>query len=397
MISYRLLFGSILTFLLSGYASGQWISESVPVTENLNSIDLTNENTGWIVGDNGTMLYRQMDTWLKYQNITGEDLNSVCLLSQTDGWTVGTNGTILRFNGIGWEQFPSPTKNELFSVSFRDAGHGIASGARGTLLLYENGAWRQIKNKIRGNIYAVADMKTTAMAVGGLECLSVPVMILSGESEKKLVSAFDPGFIEIKSLAVPDNKNVWATGSYGTVFHYDGSTWSKTELGKEIPTLNSVFFADDNHGIAVGYSGAVLTYSPAGWSKEESFHDVKLNDAAIFGSKYYAVGDNGTVISKKIEKNETVPVNDSEKTLLISSYPNPSRDYLKIIIPQDLDSRSGVISVSNLNGKIVFKESFTSLTGGQDFPINTSNLRKGLYLVNITSEGISASGKFIIR
>jgi hypothetical protein len=55
-------------------------------------------------------------------------------------------------------------------------------------------------------------MKTTAMAVGGLECLSVPVMILSGESEKKLVSAFDPGFVEIKSLAVPDNKNIWLQG-----------------------------------------------------------------------------------------------------------------------------------------------------------------------------------------
>ena len=397
MISKQALQVTALILFISVSVNGQWGMENLTVKNNLNSIDFYSEDSGWIVGDNGTILYKFKDNWITYPKITEDDLHSVCLVGRDDGWIVGSNGTILRYNGSKWENYPSPTRQKLLTVRFRDADHGLAAGANGVLLAYEKGLWKYVSNSIRGNIYSVDDNKDGAILAGGLECRSVPIMKMSAGPEKKPLSTFNPGFVEIKSIIMPENQKMWAVGNKGTIIHFDGNEWSKIELGEQTPTLNSVFFRDDNHGIAVGYSGIILTYSPEGWFKETSPTNVMLNAAAISGNMYYAVGDGGMVIHKKFDAAPGIPEIEPGKEMEVKSYPNPAKDKLNVIVPESFEMKPGAIIVTNLYGQVVYMNNIASMSAGQIFEINTSELSNGIYFVRIASTDLSIAGKFIVK
>ena len=103
------LFILLLGILSTGTIYAQWLAVKVNVTSNLNSICILSENSGWIVGDNGTILYRVEDKWLVYPKITNANLYSVIFNNKSDGWVVGQNGTILHYNGRKWEKVIGPT------------------------------------------------------------------------------------------------------------------------------------------------------------------------------------------------------------------------------------------------------------------------------------------------
>jgi photosystem II stability/assembly factor-like uncharacterized protein len=397
MTSKQALLVTALTLLICGSANGQWGIENLPVRNNLNSIDLYSEDSGWIVGDNGTILFKLRDKWMTYPKITDEDLYSICLVGRNDGWIVGANGKILRFDGFKWEEYPSPTKQKLLSVSFRDADHGLAAGTNGVLLVYEKGLWQNVSNNIRGNIYSVNDTRAGAVLAGGLECRSVPIMSLSSGPEKKPVKTYDPGFVEIKSIMMPESSKMWAVGNKGTIIHFDGTEWNKIEMGEKTPTLNSVFFKDDNHGIAVGYCGIILTCSPEGWFRETSPTDMMLNDAAISGNMYYAVGDEGTLISKRFDPAPGIPEVRPVNEMAVETYPNPAREKLNVIIPGSYEMMPGRIIVTNLYGQVVYMKEIDSMAQGQTFEINTSGLSNGIYFVKIATTDRSTTGKFIVK
>jgi photosystem II stability/assembly factor-like uncharacterized protein len=376
----------------------QWIKEKSSSLNNLNSIDLINEYLGWIVGDKGTMLYKVGSHWVNYQKITDENLYSVFLLDKNDGWAVGSKGIILHFNGKKWENFASPTSQELYSVCFKDPENGVAVGEHGTVVIYENKSWRLVKKTTRGNLYTVSAKADLLMIGGGLECVNIPIMKIADDTNKTLVNLYDP-IIEIKSIAVTEQKNAWAASSPGEIFHFDGSEWKKLEFEYKLPTLNCIYFSDANNGISVGYNGTILTYSGRTWTKQDSPVDVKLNGAAIAGKTSYAVGNGGTIISwNQVHDDAFASAGKNSAAIKIEAYPNPSADILNIIIPVEDGFVAEKISITNVYGQVVLNDYMDPDTGGQVYQINTSALYNGLYLVNITSPGKKeASGKFMVK
>lgn len=386
-----------ITFL-TGNVHGQWITEQVPSTSNLNSIHLLNENSGWIVGDRGALLYRYEDGWFKYPKITDANLNSVFLIDSNDGWAVGSNGTILHYNGWEWGYYISPTRENLYSVTFSDPDHGIAVGERGTIILYENGMWNLTEKKTRGNLYAVAAREDLSMVGGGLENISLPIMKIQN-TEFDLVNFFDPAFIQIKSLAIPDPNEAWAVGRPGAIFHFDGNSWKKLSKFERLPTLNSVYFSDTSNGIAVGYNGTILTYSANGWNKETALVNVRLNGTTITGNTFYAVGNAGTVVSYK-RKTEPViqPVYNDDSKIVIESYPNPSAEVLNIILPDEGGFDNATLSLTDASGKIILTRKLGPSAAGQVYQVDTGEFSTGFYLISIKTAGNqSASGKFIVK
>ena len=76
-------------------------------------------------------------------NITGyaEVLNSVCFSDANTGYAVGDYGTILKSTdgGASWNIQPSMTYKNLYSVYFPGANTGYAVGANGTILKNTDG------------------------------------------------------------------------------------------------------------------------------------------------------------------------------------------------------------------------------------------------------------------
>lgn len=385
---------------LAGNINGQWITQQVPSTSNLNSIHFLNENYGWIVGDKGTMLFNCDSVWMHYPALTDANLYGVFFNDISDGWAVGSHGTILHYNGLEWGYFPSPTKETLYSLTFRDPNHGLAVGEHGTLLYYEKGKWNLAEKKTKGNLYAVAANNDLSLVGGGLENISIPIMRIKNVGFD-LVETFDPDFIRIKAIAITDQKNIWAVGRPGVIFHFNGKSWRNLTRLERLPTLNSVFFSDDKNGIAVGYNGTILIFNSTGWNKEVSPVNVRLNSTTISGNTFYAVGNSGTVISSQrfiVPINKSI--NNNSSKIVIESYPNPSADLLSIKLPLDKeeDFENAILTITDASGKLMITNRLSIFSTGQVYQINTSEFRTGFYIISITSDGnLTASGRFVVK
>ncbi len=376
----------------------QWESISLPTDENLNSIQMLSENSGWIVGDKGTMLHKYKDTWVKDNKVTNENLHSLCLLDKNTGWAVGSNGTILYFNGTSWEHFESPTNKKLYSVSFRNSEQGIAVGERGTILLYEKGKWTLAKRTTMAHLFSVTAENDLTLIGGGLECLSVPIMQMDETTGKKLISVFTPDNVEIKSVSVIDKNRFWAVGRPGAIFYYDGTSWNNPVVDEKMPSLNSIYFKDQKIGLAVGYGGSIYTFTDGNWEKAESPVQNKLNGAVIYGNDYYAVGNNGTLVTmNRIQQTPSADKPDENRDIKLETYPNPASGFINVKIPIEGTFTRGQITITNISGRVIMMKALDGMADGQIIPISTSGLSNGLYLVKIQVEGKTATGRFIIK
>lgn len=394
----KLIHALLISAVTAGNAIPQWIAEKSPVSVNLNSIALSTENQGWIVGDKGTILFRNQDAWNESAKVTDEDLYSVVLTGRESGWAVGSRGTILRLNGSAWEAYPSPTSEILYSVSFRDYNHGYASGANGTLLTYSNGTWLVVNTSTRANLYSVTYLGDLCFIGGGQECRNVPLMKVDETANRKLVKVFDPDFTELKSLAISPNKNAWAVGHSGRIFYFNGNRWENAEAPDNLASLNFVGFSKEDQGIAVGYNGQILVYKGDRWEREESNIKTRLNGAAMEGATFYAIGNNGTILkSNQLNSNEIQdPV--KPKMLGISPFPNPSTDFVRFTKPENTnDNEPIVMTVSNANGQVIINRSIQGLAQDQEYHFATSDLASGVYFIHLKSPSFTASGRFFVK
>ena len=389
-----LLLAGILSF---GVVQAQWNLEKCPAKNNLNAISMFDINSGWIVGDKGTMVYRSGGNWKEYQKFTNEDLNSVFMVDRNDAWIVGSNGTIFHYNGKDWESYNSPTGCDLFSVSFRDPENGIAVGDLGTILVYRNGSWNLSESGIRGKFYSVFFREDEAWIGGGLECVNVPIMKVGiTKNEDFLINSVDPN-ATIKSIIFLSPENGWAAGSPSTLLHFNGLQWEKAGINNDFSSLNSIFFSKENKGIGVGYGGTILTCTDNLWNKEKIMTNQNLNGAVIIGNRYIAVGDSGTIISRD-QGSENI-LNDpyNSNTGIIKIYPNPCDEFLNVIIPSEIDNLSIRLTVSNSSGEIIMQKELRSSTICLTYTLVTSDFKDGLYFIKTAVGSRTIVNKFIVR
>lgn len=390
---FALVFAAVL-FCSSG-AKAQWVHEQSPVNENLNAVYFTDMNTGWTVGDNGTILKYASGRWSIYKSPTGNDLYSVMMLSDKEGWIVGEEGTILRFNGFRWEPVQSPTVQDLYSVSFYGPESGIAVGAMGVVLQYDRQGWRLVSEDYRIDLYAVAFNNHQVWTGGYTEGISVPMM--------KLETGYDDGSAEIfaielpvKSLSMPDAFTGWAVGSRNEFLRFDGSSWERVRTSGQFAALRSVFFKDEYHGISAGYSGTILLYANGKWNKEVPITDKRLNATFIIGNKYFVAGNSGTILTKTTSPAE----GSAEKSVTVgnefSIFPNPGDQHVNLFLPLNRNTGEIQVSIRDVTGKAV-KSLVFEMAGEEFLTLPTSDLRDGVYFISVDAGNKSDTKQLIIH
>lgn len=394
-MSKRQLFLTILMGLTCcGMIQAQWRSERSNSRSNLNAISFSSLNSGWIVGDSGTILCKTAYGWESTEKPTNENLNAIFMLSKNEGWVVGDKGTILHFTNDKWTSYRSPTKNDLFSVCFKDSDNGTAVGANGSVLIYKNGIWTISKNSIRGDLFSVSFENNNTWISGGLECVSVPIMKIADAKGGEISDTYNTSAF-IFSMAVIKKDNGWAVGSPSTFLHFDGQTWEKPAFSYNFPSLKSVFFSDENNGISVGYEGTILTFSDNIWKKESISATQNLNGAAIVDYTYYAVGDSGTILVKNLSAENNANILDKilEETQL---YPNPCDEYINIVT--SLQSNANLlISITNASGQLMKQGVLNLVDGNLINRVFTGDLENGLYIIKTNKGNKLTSVKFIVK
>ena len=127
----------------------------------LNGLCFVDINTGWVVGDKGTILSTQDGgkTWQGQASYVEADLEDVLFLDRNIGWVVGSDGTILHTQNRGktWELQDSGVLANLQKVWFVDGSHGWVVGKSGTILATQNGGkfWKSQACRLRVDLYGI--------------------------------------------------------------------------------------------------------------------------------------------------------------------------------------------------------------------------------------------------
>jgi subtilisin-like proprotein convertase family protein len=110
------------------------------------SVFFIDEMKGWVVGIYGSILLTEDGglTWQEINSGTSKTLNSVYFIDSKNGWIAGADGTILRTldGGYTWlKQYTPVATNTLTSIYFNDFLTGWVSGEGGSILRTDNGGF----------------------------------------------------------------------------------------------------------------------------------------------------------------------------------------------------------------------------------------------------------------
>lgn len=239
-------------------------------------ITIGGNGEGWAVGEAGTILHYDGESWRSVESPTDKTLHAVTFASAGEGWAVGKAGTILRHAGANWHRVSAPTTavDELFDVALTGGGDGWAVGRRfntvsetfeGLILRLSDDTWTDLSVPQIQPLHAVAFASTDdgwAIGEGGTVLRWDGVRWTEGNS---------PTTVDLHDVAVVGS-DVWAVGDQG-VRVYWGLEGSRVDLIPYDVPLTGVAFASPDAGWIVGADGTILHYDGRTWeSIELSFH-----------------------------------------------------------------------------------------------------------------------------
>ena len=238
-----------------------WTAQTSGTLYTLRSIYFTDTNTGYTVADGGTILktINGGTNWAALSSGTTNSLNSTYFTGTDTGYAVGESGTILKTinGGTNWTAQTSGTTDYLLSVYFTNANTGYAVGFGGTILKTINSGsnWIAQTSGTTNDLYSVYfSDSNTGYAVGGNGT------ILKTINAGTTWSAQTSGTMSFYSVYFTDANTGYAVGQYGIIRTINGGTnWTETYGTSNY--LLSVYFADTNTGYAVGEHGTIVKLS----------------------------------------------------------------------------------------------------------------------------------------
>jgi PKD repeat protein len=309
-------------------ANAQWTwVNPLPQGNNLNKVGFIDQNTGWAVGNNGTLMFYNGTSWYQKKITLKDDLlsayfsdtshgwltsswtiyeykngkietvlntsdshGSLFFLSPDNGWCVGGLGKIYHYNGIEWKEQNSGLTNILNEVFFTDPNNGWAVGYNGTLLKYNGVKWTQVSISSSNDMNSIFFTDPLhGWAVGENEIWEY--------NGSKWTVTNSVNFGTLRSVYMLDATHGWAVGEKGSIFSYDGSSWKAISS----PTFvfgYSICFTDASHGWIVGEEGQILKFSGTSWSFANSNFTVNALLSLYFvdATHGWAVGTVGKIL-----------------------------------------------------------------------------------------------------
>ncbi len=304
----RILFlSSFLLFPFSLFSQGWYWQNPLPQGNQLEEVFFIDANTGWAVGNLGTILHTTDggSLWGQQTSGTSGGLLSIHFTDTNMGWAVGSVGTILHTTDGGnvWTQQTSGTVSSLLSVHFIDANTGWAVGWDGTVLHTTNGGslWTPQESGTMSILTSVHFTDTDNGWIAAYVNFSGDLdTILHTTNGGNLWTAQTTGTVteQLESIYFVDANIGWAVSITGIVLHTsDGGNLWVQQLNTT--SLSSVHFSDANTGWVVGAFGAILRTTDGGivWTPQASGTINWLNSIQFTDLNHgWAVGQFGTIL-----------------------------------------------------------------------------------------------------
>jgi hypothetical protein len=233
----------------------------------------------------------------------GETAEAVGVVSPTDVWVAAANMSARHWDGAAWRTVALPETSGLFSV------FALARDRVYFPTYYGVYAWDGARVGIVGgdaNVVALdvwADGASNVWAAGS----AGRVWRYDGARWTSFTVSPLPSGTGFRGIAGTSASDVWAAGSWldlfarpdgtGTLAHWDGSAWAVHPVSGTVPLLLGVWGSAPADYWAVGDAGTILHWDGLEWRRVESGTTARLR--RVWGTSatdVWAVGDLGTVL-----------------------------------------------------------------------------------------------------
>jgi photosystem II stability/assembly factor-like uncharacterized protein len=129
------------------YSQGQWKTVNSPTTQTLNDVSLLSAHEGWAVGDQGTILHFRNGVWSLVQWFPGygaKTFLNVVITSEQTGWIVGKQ-VMLTYRQEVWQaKNPDNIYQTWYALVMNTPTNGWAVGDNNCIYHYQAGTWHLV-------------------------------------------------------------------------------------------------------------------------------------------------------------------------------------------------------------------------------------------------------------
>ncbi len=309
--------------VLLHYANSVWSRVSPPTgTYAINDVEMISPAEGWAAGYVDCLYQSDHDLLLHYAASTGWQTATVPAspgpdhragfwgldIKGTAGWAVGGTGGFdygynnyfFQLDGTSWTPITVSMDGGM-GVSVIDVGEAWAVWG-GYLAHYSNGKWLAKSSGLPANTFLQDVHMLNAnegWAVGYTRMSGSSVMyqcVMLHYTGGAWVSVPCSGSSRLYSVWMRNSNDVWAVGSEGTAFHYNGLTWSPVTVPAGTSSLNAVRLVGADDGWIVGSAGMILRLVDGNWTRVSgSGFSIGPLDS-VSGPKAWYGGANGELI-----------------------------------------------------------------------------------------------------
>ncbi len=298
--------GNAGTILKTTDEGKKWNKLNLPTQYNFHSIHFVDENTGFAAGgDNLTkkgVIFKTTNagtTWnVQFNGKANDYLYSVNFKNKNYGWACGYNGTILKTTngGIRWFKVQTNETSHLNSIKFNDYKNGIAVGNHGTILISSDGGyhWKKFNTKVKNNLNSVfVHNKTNATIVGD----NGTVLSSRLPNNQNIQPVKEISWVDYVQFLSKETGFVKSGGLiYKTTDQGKSWKWKNTD-DNNFALTDKVFFADSKNGWLIS-KNLIYKTTNGGETWSKVFQHYGADDIFDFISSLYFIDkDNGWAVT----------------------------------------------------------------------------------------------------
>lgn len=349
----------------------------------------------------------------------GNTLNDVFFIDQNTGWTVGDAGTILKSidGGLNFDLINYPTHRNFYCVDFYNSNTGLIAGSSGMILKTVDGGNSWIEqvaptDNILNSVYFTSPLEgwiTSERSVGGW--WSEILHTTNGGNSWEIQYSIDNDQGTFLDICFPDAYHGWAVGDSASkhpirdvIMHTTdgGVTWEEQFPGLE-SYEKSIFFTDNEHGWIARDEGDILYTTDGGICWDHMF----LNTNSTLGGIWFNDVDHGSVIGGNdaifhIDNGSIVAVKEEQPVIqsskfIVQSYPNPGYGIVDCRLSM-VDGQWVTVRIYDVNGKELMNVLDEKLPAGEHtVRIDLSGFPNGIYFLRVSAGEESTSRKIVLK
>jgi len=226
----------------------------------------SSSNDIYAVGRGGTILHYDGTAWSGGQiwDATEDYLYDIWGSSSSDVFAVGDGGAIIHYNGNSWSEMESGHTDTLYGIWGSSSEDVYAVGNNGAILHYDGDTWSEMES---GTINDIADIWGSS-SEDAFSVVRDGHVLRHRDGNTWSYPAFG---CELVSIWGSSSSDIFFSGRYikrnregntyyvGTIFHYDGNTWSEMECDTTL-VMRDIWGSSATNVFAVGNAGYILHY-----------------------------------------------------------------------------------------------------------------------------------------